>query len=123
MLQCQNLKLKQQKEKTEAEVAFLKAQPLYPNVNHLTELLVTSLKPELSNLLASHNFGSSIPTELKELPSKITELYGEVKELKKHVQEMEIELPGDLKDIPNKLETFTSTVSSITSQVAELKTL
>ncbi|GJR38581.1 hypothetical protein Tco_1214265 [Tanacetum coccineum] len=29
----------QQKEKAKAEVAFLKAQPLYPNVNHLTEVL------------------------------------------------------------------------------------
>nr|GEY94499.1 hypothetical protein [Tanacetum cinerariifolium] len=92
--------LKQQKEMAEAEVAFVKAQPFYYNFNQLTELLVTSLKPELSNLLALHNFGSSIPTELKELPLKITELSGEVKELKKHVQEIEIELPGDLKDIP-----------------------
>ncbi|GKE42312.1 hypothetical protein Tco_1469596 [Tanacetum coccineum] len=123
LLQSQNFMLKQQQEKVEAEVAFLKAQPLYPNVNQLTDLLVTSLKPELSNLLDSHDFGSSIPTKLKKLPSKITELFGEVKELKKHVQDMEIKLPWDLKDILNKLETFTSTVPSLTSQVAELKTL
>ncbi|GJW44282.1 hypothetical protein Tco_0073081 [Tanacetum coccineum] len=94
----------------------LKDQPLYPNVNQLTDLLVTSLKPELYNLLDSHDFGSSIPTELKKLPSKIIELFGEVKELKKHVQDMEIKLPWDLKDILNKLETFTSTVPSLTSQ-------
>ncbi|GKA40572.1 hypothetical protein Tco_0733165 [Tanacetum coccineum] len=77
--------------------------PLYLNVNQFTELLVTSMKPELSKLLSSHDFSSSIPTELKELPSKITELSREVKELNKHVQELEIELPGDLQDIPKKL--------------------
>nr|GEY85612.1 hypothetical protein [Tanacetum cinerariifolium] len=35
------LKMKQQKEKAKAEIAFLKAQPLYLDVNQLTELLVT----------------------------------------------------------------------------------
>ncbi|GKE36588.1 hypothetical protein Tco_1459993 [Tanacetum coccineum] len=113
--------LEQQKAQAKAEVASLKARPSYPDVNQLTTLLVTSLKPELSKLLASHNFASCLPTELKELPSKFTELSREIKELKQHVKDMEIELPGDLKDIPTKLETFTSTISSLTSQVAELK--
>ncbi|GJU68121.1 hypothetical protein Tco_1254380 [Tanacetum coccineum] len=89
----------------------------------LTKLLVTSLKPKLSKLLASHDFANCLPTKLKELPSKITELFGDVKELKKHVRDMEIELPGDVKEIPKNMETFTSTISSLTSQVAELKTL
>ncbi|GJV89580.1 hypothetical protein Tco_1533518 [Tanacetum coccineum] len=122
LLKSQNLMLEQQKEKAEAEIAFLQAQPLYPNVNQFTELLVTSMKPKLSKLLSSHDFSRSIPTELKELPSKITELSREVKELNKHVQELEIELPGDLQDIPKKLVTFTSTISSLTTYVAELKT-
>ncbi|GJR14845.1 hypothetical protein Tco_0797497 [Tanacetum coccineum] len=98
----------------EAEATSLKARPSYPDINQLTNLLVTSLKPELSKLLASHNFASCLPTELKELPSKFTELSGEIKELKKHVKDREIELPGDLKEIPTKLETFTSTISSLT---------
>ncbi|GKA10846.1 retrovirus-related pol polyprotein from transposon TNT 1-94 [Tanacetum coccineum] len=110
LLQSQKLKLEQQKEKAEAEVAFLKAQPLYPDVNQLTELLVTSLKPELSKLLASHDFTSCLPTKLKELPSKITKLSGNVKELKKHVRDMEIELPGDLKEITKKLDVNTNNV-------------
>ncbi|GJV32019.1 hypothetical protein Tco_1392419 [Tanacetum coccineum] len=70
------------------------ARPSYPDVNQLTNLLVTSLKPKLSKLLASHNFVSCLPTELKELPSKFTELSGEIKDLKQHVKDMEIELPG-----------------------------
>ncbi|GJZ55256.1 hypothetical protein Tco_0610449 [Tanacetum coccineum] len=77
----------------------------------LTELLVTSLKPELSKLLASHDFANCLPTELKELPSKITKISGEIKELKHHVRDMEIELHADLLEIPTKLETFTSTIS------------
>ncbi|GJS42179.1 hypothetical protein Tco_0567222 [Tanacetum coccineum] len=114
----QNHKLEQQKNKAETKVAFLIAQPPYLNVTQLTELLVTSLKLELSHLLSSHNFGSSLPTKLKELPSKFIELTGEVKELKKNVQDLEIEMLGDLKEIPNKLDTFTSTVTKIKTLVA-----
>ncbi|GJY56278.1 hypothetical protein Tco_0455393 [Tanacetum coccineum] len=89
----------------------MKAKPSYPDINQLTKLLVTSLKPKLSKLLASHDFASCLPTELTELPQKITGLSREIKELNKHVRDMEIELPGDLKEIPTKLETFTSTIS------------
>ncbi|GJT86683.1 retrovirus-related pol polyprotein from transposon TNT 1-94 [Tanacetum coccineum] len=89
----------------------------------LTDLLVSSLKPEFSNLLASHDFAGCLPTELKELPSKFTKLSREIKELKKHVKGMEIWLLGDLKEIPTKLENFTSIISSLTSEVAEVKNI
>ncbi|GJU78814.1 retrovirus-related pol polyprotein from transposon TNT 1-94 [Tanacetum coccineum] len=79
-------KPEQQKAKAKVEVASLKVRPSFPYINQLTELLITSLKPELSKLLASHDFDTCLPTELKELPSKITELSGDVKELKKHVR-------------------------------------
>ncbi|GKC14287.1 hypothetical protein Tco_1011069 [Tanacetum coccineum] len=96
-----------------------------PQLKLILEILLLMIpylhnRPELSKLLASHNFASCLPTELKELPSKFTELSGEIKEPKHHVKDIEIELPGDLKEIPTKLETFTSTISSLTSQVAEL---
>ncbi|GKA49055.1 hypothetical protein Tco_0742013 [Tanacetum coccineum] len=106
--------LEQQKEKV--KVASLKARSSFPDINQLTNLLVTSLKPELSKLLASHNFASCLPSELKELPSKFTKLSREIKELKLHVKDMEIELPGDLKEIPTKLETFTSTIFGATTK-------
>ncbi|GJT67573.1 hypothetical protein Tco_1019053 [Tanacetum coccineum] len=80
LLKSLNLKLKQEKDKAEAEVAFLNAKPLYPNVNQLTELLVPSIKLEISKLLSSHEFSSSLPDELKELPLKINALSREVKE-------------------------------------------
>nr|GEW61359.1 hypothetical protein [Tanacetum cinerariifolium] len=120
---AQNHKLEKQKSKAEAKVSFLTAQPSYPNITQFTKLLVTSLKPESSHLLSSYDFGSLLPTELKELPSKFNELTKEFKELKKHVYDLEIELLGDLKEIPTKLETFTSIVKSLTTQVAKLKTL
>ncbi|GJT58971.1 hypothetical protein Tco_1002504 [Tanacetum coccineum] len=106
---------------TQLQELMAQARPSYPDVNQLTTLLVTSLKPELSKLLASHKFASCLLTELKELPLKFTELSGEIKELKQHVKDMDIELHGDLKEIPTKLETFTSTIFSLTSQVAEPK--
>ncbi|GJZ88412.1 hypothetical protein Tco_0660194 [Tanacetum coccineum] len=106
-----------------AQIQELMDQPSYPDINQLTELLVTSLKPELSKLLASHDFASCLPTALKELPSKITEISGEIKELKQHVRDIEIELHGDLLEIPTKLETFTSTISSLPSQLQTLDSL
>nr|GEW16493.1 retrovirus-related Pol polyprotein from transposon TNT 1-94 [Tanacetum cinerariifolium] len=114
--------LEQAKVIAEAEVASMKAKPSYPDINWLTELLVTSLKPELSKLLASHDFASCLPTKLKEFPSKIIGLSREIKELKQHIKDMEIELPGDLKEIPSKLETFTSSIYNLSSQ-EKLKTL
>ncbi|GJU75183.1 hypothetical protein Tco_1272253 [Tanacetum coccineum] len=115
--------LEQAKAKAKAEAALLKAQPSFPNVEHLNELLVKSLKIEFSNILSAHDFSSSLPTELKNLPSKFNKLTEEVKELKNQVHNLEIELPGNLKEIPTKLEDFTKTVTSLTSQVAKLKTL
>nr|GEV26982.1 hypothetical protein [Tanacetum cinerariifolium] len=80
-----------------------------------------SRNPKLFKLLASHDFASCLPTELKELFSKIIGLSREIKELKQHIKDMEIKLHGDLNEIPLKMETFTSTISSLSFQVAELK--
>ncbi|GKC80957.1 hypothetical protein Tco_1136674 [Tanacetum coccineum] len=98
-------------EKNKAEAALFKAQPSFPNVKQLNELLVKSLKTEYSNILSAHDFNISLPTELKDLPSKFNELTEEVKGLKKQVHELEIELPVDLKEIPTKLKDFTKTLN------------
>ncbi|GJR32270.1 hypothetical protein Tco_1108502 [Tanacetum coccineum] len=123
IIQSQKHKLELEKNKAEAEAALLKAQPTFPNVGQLNELLVKSLQTKLSKILFAHDFNNSLPTELKDLPSKFNELTEVVKGLKKQVHELEIELPGDLKEIPTKLEDFTKTVICLASQVAELKTL
>ncbi|GKD99730.1 hypothetical protein Tco_1387714 [Tanacetum coccineum] len=57
-----NLKTLQSKKKAEAEVAFLKAQPLYPSVNHLTELL---LKKHVQDMEIE------LPGDLKDIPNKL----------------------------------------------------
>ncbi|GJW64876.1 hypothetical protein Tco_0116760 [Tanacetum coccineum] len=123
LLQSQKDTLEQQKEKAEAEVAFLKARPLYPDINQLTELLVTSLKPELTKLLALHDFASCLPTELKELPSKITKLSGAVKELKKHVRDMEIELPTIQWALPAEFLVLPKQKSSVQEKLKTLDAL
>ncbi|GKF47324.1 hypothetical protein Tco_0137126, partial [Tanacetum coccineum] len=110
--QSQKYKLELKKNKVEAKAALLKAQPTFPNMEQLNELLVNSLKIEFSKILSAHDFSSSLPTELKDIPSKFNELTEEVKGLKRQVHELEIELPGDLKEIPTKLEDFTKTVTS-----------
>ncbi|GKC37374.1 hypothetical protein Tco_1049758 [Tanacetum coccineum] len=110
-------------EKNKAEANLLKAQTSFPNVEQLNELLVKSLKSNFLKILSTHDFSSSLPSELKDLPSKFNDLTKEVKGLKNQVQNIEIELPEDLKEIPPKLEDFIKTVTSLTSQVAELKTL
>ncbi|GKA61033.1 hypothetical protein Tco_0760440 [Tanacetum coccineum] len=110
-------------EKNKAEVALLKSQTSFPNVEQLNELLVKSLKSKFSKILSTHDFSSSLPTKLKDLPSKFNDLTKEVKGLKNQIHNLEIEPPGDLKEIPPKLEDLTKTVTSLTSQVAKLKTL
>ncbi|GJZ35155.1 hypothetical protein Tco_0580972 [Tanacetum coccineum] len=57
--------------------------PKTVRIQELTELLVQSLKPELSKLLTSHDFSNSLPTKLKELPSKFKDINGEIKDLKR----------------------------------------
>nr|GEW82819.1 hypothetical protein [Tanacetum cinerariifolium] len=89
----------------------------------ITELLVKSLTPEFSKILSTHDFSSSLLTEMKGLPCKINDLTGEVKDLSKIVHDLEIELLWDLKEIIDKLEAFTSTFKSLSKHVAELKTL
>ncbi|GJY62431.1 hypothetical protein Tco_0463088 [Tanacetum coccineum] len=114
-VETKDTSLEQLKNKDDAKVAFLIAQPSFLNVAYLNELLVNSLHTKFLKILSAHDFSSSLPTELKELPSKFHELTEEVKGLKKHVYEREIKLPGDLKEILTKLEEFTKTVTSLTS--------
>ncbi|GJV00256.1 ribonuclease H-like domain-containing protein [Tanacetum coccineum] len=67
-LQSQKHTLETEKTKSEAEIARLKAQHPSPNMGQLNELLVKYLTAEFSKILSSHDFHSSLPTELKELP-------------------------------------------------------
>ncbi|GKB11615.1 hypothetical protein Tco_0845538 [Tanacetum coccineum] len=95
------------------------ARPSYPDINQLTDLLVTPLNPELSKLLASYNFASCLPTKMKEFPLKFTELSGEIKELKQHVAELE----SIQWELPSKFLDFPSHVSSVQEKLKALYSL
>nr|GEV08131.1 hypothetical protein [Tanacetum cinerariifolium] len=121
--ESQKHKLELKKNKAKAKAALLKAQPSFPNIRQLNELLVKSLQTEFLKILFTHDFSSSLPTKLKELTSKFNEPTKEVKGLKKQVHNLKIKMPGELKEIPTKLEDFTKTVTSLASSVVKLKTL
>ncbi|GKB51405.1 hypothetical protein Tco_0902158, partial [Tanacetum coccineum] len=91
-----------------------------PKSAQIQELMaqVSALKLEFSKLLASHNFVSCLPTELKDLPSKFTELSGEIKELKKHVAELkniQWELPIEFLDLPSEISLVQKKIKTLDS--------
>ncbi|GJT40066.1 retrovirus-related pol polyprotein from transposon TNT 1-94 [Tanacetum coccineum] len=112
---------------THAEPKITSVPPPSPTL--LTEHLVSSMKLKFSKLLSSHDFRSSIPTELKELPNKITALSREVNELKKHIQEFEIKLPevAELKkhmwELPKEFLALPGQISLIQNHVKTLEAL
>ncbi|GKD02114.1 hypothetical protein Tco_1177088 [Tanacetum coccineum] len=107
-------------EKGQAEAAFLKAQPSFPNVQYLTEFMVNALKTELAKLLTGNDFCASVPHELKELPSKVNDINGAVGDLKQYMKKLEIEVPSYLKTLPDKLEEFETSILTLTTKVASL---
>ncbi|GJX42969.1 hypothetical protein Tco_0259645 [Tanacetum coccineum] len=81
------------------------------------KLLAKSVHSEFSKMLSTHDFSSSLPTELKKLPTNFQDLNEELKGLTKQVHdELEIELPGHLKE-------FLSLLTQVESVQAKLKTL
>ncbi|GJZ21339.1 hypothetical protein Tco_0558378 [Tanacetum coccineum] len=116
LLQSQKEKLEQQMAKAEEEVALLKARPSYLDINQLNKLLVTSLKPELSKLLTSHDFARCLPTELKKLPSKFTTLSGDIKELKQKISSVQKKLKT-LDSLPSLLNKVNETLNRFTTMV------
>ncbi|GJV44097.1 hypothetical protein Tco_1428633 [Tanacetum coccineum] len=116
----QKYKLELEKNKDKAEASLLKAQPSFSNVEQLKELLVNSLKTKFSNILSTHDFSSSLSTELKDLPSKFNDLTEEIKWLKNQVHNMEIKLLGELKEIPPQAGRFYKDFEMVQ---AKLKTL
>ncbi|GJW76542.1 hypothetical protein Tco_0138224 [Tanacetum coccineum] len=106
VLILQSQKYKLELEKNKAEAAILKAQPSFPNVEQLKELMVKSLKTEFSNILSAHDFSSSLPTELKDLPSKFNDLTEEAK-----LKTLDA-LPSLLNKVTNALNQFAQAITS-----------
>nr|GEU56808.1 retrovirus-related Pol polyprotein from transposon TNT 1-94 [Tanacetum cinerariifolium] len=108
LLQSHKLKLEQQKEKAEVKVAFLKAQPLYPYVNKLTELVVTSLKPEVAEL---KTLQWKLPSEFLGLPSQISSVQEKLKTLDS--------IPFLLNKVTDTLNRFSISVESASSKATD----
>ncbi|GKC73255.1 hypothetical protein Tco_1119138 [Tanacetum coccineum] len=125
ILQSQNHKLELEKNKAEAEVALLKAQPSFSNMGHLNELLIKSLQTKFSKILYAQDFSSSLPTELKDLPSKFNELTEEVKGLKQQVASVQAKqktldaLPGLLLNVIKALDKFAQVLDSASSKAGD----
>ncbi|GJZ87431.1 hypothetical protein Tco_0659041 [Tanacetum coccineum] len=102
-------KLELEKNKAEAEANLLKAQPSFPNVEQLKELLVKSLKTKFSNILSAHDFSSSLPTKLKDLPSKFNDLTEEW------------ELPAKFLGVPSQVEMVKAKLKTIDTLPSLLK--
>ncbi|GKF00784.1 hypothetical protein Tco_0027707, partial [Tanacetum coccineum] len=87
-------KLEQQKVKIEAEVASLKARPLYPDVNQLTELLVNELK----------NIQWELPAEFLDFPSQVSLVQEKLKTLDS--------LPSLLNKVTDTLNRFATVIEN-----------
>ncbi|GKC03592.1 hypothetical protein Tco_0995202, partial [Tanacetum coccineum] len=110
----QDTKLKKEKSKVEAEVALLSALPRYPNVEHLTELLVKSLKLELSKLLSSHLI--VLPGDLKEIPSKLKRFSSTITSLTTQVSELKTlqwDLPTEFLNVPRQMSSVQDKIKTL----------
>ncbi|GJT67427.1 hypothetical protein Tco_1018907 [Tanacetum coccineum] len=81
ILQSQKYKLELEKNKAEAEVALLKAQPFFPNLNDLTKE-VKGLKKQV------HDLEIKLPRDLKEIPTKLDNFTKNVTSLTSQVAEL-----------------------------------
>ncbi|GJS88344.1 hypothetical protein Tco_0770980 [Tanacetum coccineum] len=111
-------KLKLEKNKVKAEAALFKAQPSFPNVEELNKLLVKSLKTKLSNILSTHDFSSSILTELKNLPSKFNKLTEEVTSVQVKLKTLDA-LPGLLSHVTKALNKFSQVLDYASSKAGD----
>ncbi|GJU71367.1 hypothetical protein Tco_1262772 [Tanacetum coccineum] len=96
LLQSLNKKLEQQNNKAEAEVALLTAQPSYPNVDQLSQLLLPEDLKEITN-------------KLETFTSTVSNLTSQVAELKTLQWELSIELralPSQVSSVHAKIKTL-----------------
>ncbi|GJT82774.1 hypothetical protein Tco_1057116 [Tanacetum coccineum] len=99
LLQSQINELEQQKAKAKAEVASLKARPLYPDINQLTDLLVFELK----------NIQWELPVEFQALPSQVSSVQEKLKTLDS--------LPSLLNKVTDTLNRFATAVENASGAI------
>ncbi|GJU06164.1 hypothetical protein Tco_1122594 [Tanacetum coccineum] len=105
------------KNKAEAKVTLFRAQPSFPNMGQLNDLLVKSLQTDLSKILSAHDFSNSLPTKLKELPSKFNELAEEtVTSLTSQVAELKTlqwGLPAEFVSVPTQVKVIQAKLKTL----------
>ncbi|GKA43561.1 hypothetical protein Tco_0736285 [Tanacetum coccineum] len=120
-----NIKPKQQKEKAEAKVALLKAQPMYPNVNQLTKLLITELFGEVKELKKHvQEMEIKLPMDLKDIPNKIETFTSTVFSLTTHVAELKTlqwELPREFLGLPRQVSSVQEHLKTLDALPSLLK--
>ncbi|GJZ81919.1 hypothetical protein Tco_0646913 [Tanacetum coccineum] len=121
----QKHKLELEKNKAKAEGSLLKAQPSFPNVGQLIELLVKSLQTEFLKILSAHDFSNSLPTELKDLSSKLKtlqwELPAEFLSMPTQVEVIQAKLKT-LDALPSLLHKVTNSLNQFAQAIASKKT-
>ncbi|GJV83364.1 hypothetical protein Tco_1523262 [Tanacetum coccineum] len=84
--------------------------------NQLKEMLVKFLKIELSNIISTNDFSSSLPIELKDISSKLNELTREVQSLISQVAELKAlqwELPQEFLSLPAQVATVQAKLKTL----------
>nr|GEW65862.1 hypothetical protein [Tanacetum cinerariifolium] len=108
IFQSQQHKLKLEKNKAEAEAALLRAQPIFPNIGQLNELLFNELIKEVKGLKKQvHNLEIELPRELKELPTKLRDFTKTVIGLTFQVTKLKTlqwDLPTEFLSVPTQVE-------------------
>ncbi|GJT65957.1 hypothetical protein Tco_1017437 [Tanacetum coccineum] len=110
--------MENEKATAKAEVTFLSAQPSYPNVQQLTELLVSDINEAVGDLKRYvEGLEIDIPDDLKAILEKLEEFQSSVSGLTKQVAELKnlkMDLPAGLLALPKQ-------VSSINAYLSKLK--
>ncbi|GJZ62360.1 hypothetical protein Tco_0618497 [Tanacetum coccineum] len=129
--QSQKHKLELEKKKAEAEAALLKAQPSFPNVEQLKELLFNELTEEVKELKQQvHELEIELIGELKEIPSKLEEFtktitsltsqVAELKTLKWELPEEFVSPPVQAASVQSKLKTLDALLSILLNVIKAL---
>ncbi|GJX06132.1 retrovirus-related pol polyprotein from transposon TNT 1-94 [Tanacetum coccineum] len=111
--------LEQAKVKAKAEVASMKANPSYPDINQLTELLITKLSGEIKELKQHiKDIEIELPEDLKEIPSKLETFTSTISSLSSQVVELkniQWELPAEFFDLPHLVSSVQENLKTLDS--------
>ncbi|GJT96127.1 retrovirus-related pol polyprotein from transposon TNT 1-94 [Tanacetum coccineum] len=121
VLILQSQKYKLELEKNKAEAALLKAQPSFPNVEQLKELLFDELTEEVKRLKKQvHELEIELPGDLKEIPTKMEDFTKTITRLTSQVASLTLDaLPDLLLNVTKALNKFAQVLDSVSSKAGD----